>query len=560
MRSLLLLFVFATTIFASPSLVVAQETASVRAVRIVVPTARGRRKYGGKKLTKALRKTLRAEVGAVVSARSFRDAQRRLGLSGKKKWSRANIARAGREVGADYVLYTRISRKGWLYTAQARLVNTATDEVQMDFRSQYYDPNKDTGDRGIRIANRTLLKMQTLAEEGRLLATGGGATAQTSTPPIGFSATAGQTGATSSDPARPPELVDPADPGPGQRDTTGDLRSEQPRASSAPPAVATLSPAETSRSETALPRSSLVVPDDPEDDLKSDGLRDDGWAYAAPPAQDAQAPVLNSAAAATPTPDATVAAPTAVRPETDDEFLRIDISGGAGLLRRYDVSSANVGDSGLSYPLDPTSLLRAGVDLLIPKTSLGFDIDFAFRPVQYEVGPVGQPAETPSGMLINTAVWVNYQVPLAGAGRQAIRLIPRIGGRLDTAPVDSHPGNFVIPATSITVVGGVGVRWPINRTLEVSAAIDGGWIASYSEERAVSGDGGTGFSVGGDLDVRIWLSSMIGIAFDTQYRFAQVNFDGLPTRQVPNGETGQLENLTVSTQDLLTSVGMALRF
>ncbi|MEL7372646.1 MAG: hypothetical protein AAFN74_27215, partial [Myxococcota bacterium] len=150
----------------------AQQSESVSAVRIVVPTPRGRKAYGGSKLVRALRASLRDDVGAVISARRMRAAQKRLGLAGRAKWNRRGLAKAGREIGADYVLYIRVTRKGWLYTAQARLINTATNEIQMDFRSQYYDPRKEAADRGERIARRTVLKMQTLAEEGQLLATG----------------------------------------------------------------------------------------------------------------------------------------------------------------------------------------------------------------------------------------------------------------------------------------------------------------------------------------------------------------------------------------------------
>ncbi|MEM7675758.1 MAG: hypothetical protein AAF449_07105, partial [Myxococcota bacterium] len=238
--------------------------------------------------------------------------------------------------------------------------------------------------------------------------------------------------------------------------------------------------------------------------------------------------------------------------------IRLRATGGTGLLRRYDVSSTNVADSGLSFPLDPTSLVRGGVEFQIPSVSLGFDLDAAFRPIRYEVGPVGEEAATPGGSIFDVALWTNYYLPLSN-DEMPLLLIPRAGGRLERSSVEEHRGNFVVSSTSFALLAGLGLRWPVNRTLELAAFAEGGWLPSYSESPAQSGDSATGFTLGGDVNVRIWLTSLLGIAIDSRYRYNQINFDGVPSRQVPDGEVGQLENLTVATQDLLTSIGLALR-
>lgn len=140
---------------------------SVKGLKIVIPEARGRRGYGGKKLSRSLRRTMTEGVGPLIRSRDFRKAQRKLRMRGRGRFKPDNLAKAGREVGAQYVLDVEITKKKWLYTARALLINTETGEVQMDFRSQFYRPQADTPDRGQRIGRRTLQKLATLLEEGR---------------------------------------------------------------------------------------------------------------------------------------------------------------------------------------------------------------------------------------------------------------------------------------------------------------------------------------------------------------------------------------------------------
>ena len=71
-------------------------------------------------------------------------------------------ALAGRDRGADYGLVVTVTKNGWKYTAHAILIDCRTRELVMDFRSEYFDPKKETLDRGRRIARTTLEKIEIL--------------------------------------------------------------------------------------------------------------------------------------------------------------------------------------------------------------------------------------------------------------------------------------------------------------------------------------------------------------------------------------------------------------
>ena len=127
-------------------------------LQIVIPTALGKWSWGTKRVTKALRRELEG-VGTQIPEETFTAKAGELGLRGAARWSLANIARTGKEVGAHYVLFTSISKKGWLYTARSILVNCGTGTVDMDFRSDYYKPNSEAADRGRRIGRKTREKI-----------------------------------------------------------------------------------------------------------------------------------------------------------------------------------------------------------------------------------------------------------------------------------------------------------------------------------------------------------------------------------------------------------------
>lgn len=112
-------------------------------------------------MTRALRRELES-FGTQISEEVFVAKGNELGIRGADRWSLANIAKAGKASGAHYVLFTSISKRGWLYTGRAILVNCATGGVDMDFRSDYYKPDSEAADRGRRIGRKSREKLELL--------------------------------------------------------------------------------------------------------------------------------------------------------------------------------------------------------------------------------------------------------------------------------------------------------------------------------------------------------------------------------------------------------------
>lgn len=149
---------------AIPATALAQATpsAAVKKLRIAVPTALGSATHGTVKLTRTLRTTLADGVAEVIPDAAFEAAQKKLGVRSISLESKAEAAKIGKELGADYVLLVGVSKKRNVHTAHAVLVNSQTAEVQMDFRSEYINVATDAEDRGIRIANKTIGKLEIL--------------------------------------------------------------------------------------------------------------------------------------------------------------------------------------------------------------------------------------------------------------------------------------------------------------------------------------------------------------------------------------------------------------
>jgi hypothetical protein len=101
----------------------------------------------------------------VVPLEVFEKEQRRMtgGQGQPPHFSQEACAAVGRAVGAAYVLTIDLSRTGYLYTAHAQLVSTASAAISMDFRSGYYRPEIEAADRGERIARKAVSKIALLA-------------------------------------------------------------------------------------------------------------------------------------------------------------------------------------------------------------------------------------------------------------------------------------------------------------------------------------------------------------------------------------------------------------
>jgi hypothetical protein len=134
-------------------------------VRVAVSRVRGNSSWGADTIQRSLSTALGGQVD-LVDVSAFEDVQRKTtgGRGQPDRFSKEGFAAAGKEVGAAYVLTVEIVRTGYLYTAHALLVNTASAAIQMDFRSGYYRPPSEAADRGERIARTTLAKITTLEQ------------------------------------------------------------------------------------------------------------------------------------------------------------------------------------------------------------------------------------------------------------------------------------------------------------------------------------------------------------------------------------------------------------
>ncbi|MEE2902909.1 MAG: hypothetical protein VYC39_11295, partial [Myxococcota bacterium] len=158
------LFVGFTGLIASAP---AQAVTDVNEVKIIIPDAKGKKSWGTSRVTKAVRAIMRPAVGQLISNKIFKKAQKKLRQRGSARLKNKNLAAAGKEAGADYVMKLIVTKKGWEFTARALLISTTTGEVDMDFRSAYYNPKTETKDRGGRIAKKALEKMALLISQGK---------------------------------------------------------------------------------------------------------------------------------------------------------------------------------------------------------------------------------------------------------------------------------------------------------------------------------------------------------------------------------------------------------
>jgi hypothetical protein len=477
---------------AAPPAQAEEWPASVKGLKVVVPAARGSKAWGSDRITNAVRKHMKEGLGELVNPAAFTKAQQKLKLKGKARNTDENLAKAGQAAGAQWVLDLEITKQKWLYTATARLINTETGQEQMNFRSQYYKPAQEGADRGLRIAKRTVEKLDTLTREGPL-------------PVIGPLA--------GGRPGKDPKPLPPP----------GDLGPED---------VGTPPPADplAERLDGALP---------PED--------------GPPPPPPPPAPVAERS------PDAGASTPAPWAEEDDTELLRFALTAGAGLLRTYDVSSDAVANSRLSYALNPMTLVQADVELIVPGVPVTAIARGAFRPLRYEVDVGGGELQYPSGNFVDASLMAGYHLVLTGDGKRAIRLVPLVGARLGLNSQGREAGDLLLNTTLIAVQGGLLARLPFNDVLELNLGAEGGYIVSYSESPTTTGTSGAGFTVAGDLGARIWLSDTIAIAIDNRFTFEQIGLEGTPTRRLLLSEQANLQNVTLSTKDLRSSIGVAFR-
>jgi hypothetical protein len=523
----------ALTGLATPALA---EEATLPNVKIVVVDPRQGAAFGGPAVAKALRKKLDVATGKTVPAAAYTKAVKALKLKGSALDDPANIARAGKQAGADYVLTLSVTKKGWLYTANALLINTATGEQQMDFKSGYYKPKQEAADRGERIARVTVEKLTAI------LAGGGGAIAVV-TPPA--APAPDDIPDPTSDRVDPPrgrdrDRVDPPPPPTRDRVDTPPARVVDP-----PPARGGAS----DRLDEPPPAPRGGASDD----------RLDGPPPAPAPAiaRNDPPPTRSSEPEARPLsrPDR-ISEPRDDRAPTD--LVRATVQGGAGVLHTFDLDSADGRRSRLSYQLDPLALISGEVEVLIPVVNTGVFARAAFSPVRYQVN-IGRSSDEPTGSILDLVFGLKLHLTLTGEGREAVQLSPMAGLRLGILGVSDHPSNLILGSTSVAPFLGGELSLPLTEAFEALVALEVGLVVGYSEtpSQSKNGEFGSGLSFGTGLGLRYWLTDALGIAFDGRFDLRSISLSGRSQRQAPSGE--DLSNASIGNRDLRFSVGVALR-
>lgn len=491
-------------------------------VRLAVLDAKGTPAYGGAAILRELKAKLAAAGLKLVEQAELNKAAKELKL---KPSTEQDFAKLGKQVGAPYVLRLITSKKGWLYTANAQLINSETAEIQMDFKSGYYKPKEEAADRGERIARTTLEKLATL--------TSGGIGAIATAPPP-----KGSVNEHIDDPPPPPAkprgTVDEKVDGPPP--STPDIKPNpyaDPKPSPSPASKTTTSP---SPSPSSSP---------------------------APAASPSPAPRSPSG----PAPSSSASATAQVRPaEPDDsekqDSFRASVVAGSALVHTYSLSTASGAESTLSYNLSPMALFAGDAEYIINKIHLGVGGRVSFSPTRFQPQPSLQSsglAQSFPGSLLDFGVNLRGHFALSGQGRKAIELVPTAGLRIGMLNVADHLGNVVHGYTEIAPALGVGLRLPVGERFEFLAAVEGGLVLSHSETPADSVDGtfSSGFLFGSDLGARFWLSGGVGLALDARFELRSISLSGPSLRQTPPRE--DLTNVGISSRDLKIGLGLAFR-
>ncbi|MCC7385649.1 MAG: hypothetical protein IT384_27620 [Deltaproteobacteria bacterium] len=463
----------------------------LQGVKLAVPSPQGASSWGASALGKALKKELEGAGAELIPAAELKKAARSIKL--KSKQTPEALAELGKAAGADYVLHVKITKKGWLYTAQAILVSSEDAALKMDFKAGFYKPKDEADDRGARIARVTIERMSTFL---------GGPTSTDLPPPPEPEA------------APEPTAERPA-PAPAVEDERVAAVEEPP-----PPAPAP-----------------------------------------APSARESFAPAATPMAAETtrtqPTETSIVEASVEPAPERGSrELIRATLTAGSGVLHSFNASGAS-GPSTISYQLKPLSLFAGDAEVLIPSVGVGVLARAQLSPLRFTV-TVGDQNATPGGMLLDLAFGVRAHFELAGEGRDALVLAPIAGLRLISLGVDAHPGDIVHGSRSWSPFLGAELRYPVSAWVELLAAVEGGFVVSYTETPVADGALSGGFLFGAALGARVWLADAVGIALDARFDNTAISLTGPSDRQPPPPDEN-LTDVSLSTRDLRVAVGLAFR-
>ncbi len=302
-----------------------------------------------------------------------------------------------------------------------------------------------------------------------------------------------------------------------------------------------------------------VVPDLPAKTIEPDPEPDKPSAPSLDPATPVAPTLPAMATDATPTNN-TVEAPIAATRSKEAPFeVRLAAGIGAGLVRRYNLSSNTLPTSDLSHSLSPVALIELQGELNVNLIDVGLAVKANFRPVSYAVSADNR-IDDPGGLLVDGRFGLNYRWEIAQRDGKPLELLPRAGLQLARSSVGEHQDNIVLSSTAMALLFGAGVRIPYDRQLEFDLGFDLGPVLSYSENPTTSGDGGGGLAFNADFAARYWFTKRISLALASQFSLMRLGFEGAPTRTVARDEVGRIFDASLSVTDFGTALIVGTRF
>lgn len=516
-------------LLAAPRLALAQEWTSIRGIRVVADVRGSKR--ATKKIGKPLKRRLVEAIGPLVSPKDLASAQRKMKLKGKRARSPRNLARAGLKIGAEHIIDVYVKKRGRGASVRTRIIDVATSEIAFEEKTKIASVKREGAGHGRAIGDRLIERLQAITN-----AYGGAVTAKPPPAPPPSDATV------------LPETTVTAAPFSGDPDEKQPPEPTPPPATPPPPPVA--SAGETDDGGVKWFSAGGEVASGPSD-------------APPPPPADAQPPPPPSSPSSWDDLDkpssSYEAPPPATVTEPGDEFIRMSLRAGAGLVRDYTLAT-NEGSSALSYQLSPLSMFELDFELRVPRVDVGVVLEGAFRPVGYEVDRGSEGVSFPSGLLIDFAGGLRYHAEVLGEGREALQVIPNLGLRVASSSVEQHPSNVIPSATTVAVRVGADVRYPVNDIFEVDGGLALGLIVSYTESPLASGNSNGGFNAGVNLGARVWLTPYLGLTFENAFNYDTIGFSDQPERTLPPDEEGRLSDVTITVLDVRSSVGVVFRF
>ncbi len=523
------LAVVATALVPQP--VQAQDWTSIRGIRVVA-NVRGKDRRYRNAVGRPIRRRLVEAIGPLVPSREFERAKKKLRLRGVRANSPKNLARVGLELGAEHIIDVYVKRRRRGAEIRTRIVDVATSEIAFEQRTTLKSVKREAKKAGRAIGTEVIAKLQEITN-----AYGGSVTASappTPPPPPPEDEPEDEPAPFAGDPAVLPETRITASPGPPPPPPTG-----------------------------GDPYAGI---DDPVGPSASTEKKDEGgvkW-FSSSGEEQPPPPTETASLDAPPPPSEGGAKRVWFEPpppeETEpSEFVRVGVQGGAGVLRSYTLAT-NEGSSALSYTLDPLSMIAFDFELIVPKANVGLRIDSAFRPVAYSIDRGEDGTAFPSGLLIDFMGAVNYHAEVLGSGRDALKVIPNAGVRVAAANVEQHTGNIIPSATGISVFVGTDARYPINDLFEVEGGAFFGLVVAYDETPLASGNANGGFTAGGRVGMRVWVTPYLGITFDNVLSYDAISLSDAPERPLPPDEEGRISDASITIFDVRSSVGIAFRF